>query len=173
MTAFVVFFHWALVTSTLVTGLTGCESLQRKFTRKPKQAPKPLAPIITFQDYSRAMTPMDRYRKHYMMFDYWNDELMEALQGSTPNPKRFKRASEEALTELQTMKELLIDDVAVRLDPLLEERAKIHRQLQAPSFNTGSANTIGRTLESQTRQIQREFFWRDVQESLKPQDSAP
>ncbi len=157
----------------LTAGLTGCESLQRKFTRKPTQAPKPPTPIITFQDYSRAMTPLDRYRKHSLMFDYWNDELIEAVQGSTPNPKRLKRASEEALAELHTMKELLADDIAVRLDPLIEERAKIHRQLHSPSFHTGSANVIGRILESQTRQIQREFFWRDVQDHLKAQESAP
>ena len=118
------------------------------------------------------MTPLDRYRKHYLMFDYWNDELIEALQGGTPNPKRFKRASEEALTELQTMKGLLIEEIAVRLDPLIEERAKIDRQLHHPGFTTTSTNAIGRILETQTRQIQREFFWRDVQEQLKPDEKA-
>jgi len=160
------------VVVVVALGLGGCESLQRKFTRKPKgPVPRP-SPIIGIQDYSRAMTPLDRYRKHYMMFDYWNDELIEALQATSPNPKRFKRASEEALTELRTMRDLVLEDVAARLDPLLEERAKIHRQLQSAQFTPSHNSAIGRVLEAQTRQIQREFYWRDVQDRLKPPQEA-
>ena len=153
----------------LAAGLTGCESLQRKFTRKPKHATAAPSPIISFQDYSRAMTPLDRYRKHYMMFDYWNEGLIEALQSNPINPKRFKRSSSEALEELKTMSNLVVDDVAARLAPLIEERAKIDRDLQRAGFNTSQANVLGRTLEAQTRQIHREFFWRDVEDHLKPQ----
>src|SRR3989338_4082285 len=134
----------------LVAVLTGCESLQRKFTRKPRHAPPAPSPIISFQDYSRAMTPLDRYRKHYMMFDYWNEELIEALHSSPINPKRFKRASSEALEELKTMSHLVVDDVSVRLTPLIDERAKIDRELQGAGFNTSQANPLGRMLEAQT-----------------------
>ena len=151
----------------LVAALTGCESLQRKFTRKPKHPGPAPTPIVSFQDYTQAMTPLDRYRKHSVLFDYWNDELLEALQQSTVNPKRFKKASSESLAELGIMKDLLLDDVAARLTPLIEERAHINRQLQSPAFNTSQATTIGRVLERHTRQIHREFLWRDVEDKLK------
>ena len=157
------------VCCVLCAGVTACESLQRKFARKPKHATAAPSPIISFQDYSRAMTPLDRYRKHYLMFDYWNEELIEALQGNPINPKRFKRASSEALEELKTMSSLVVADVAARLAPLIEERATIDHDLQSTGFNTSQANVLGRTLEAQTRQIHREFFWRDVEDHLKPQ----
>ena len=118
------------------------------------------------------MTPLDRYRKHYLMFDYWNEELIEALQSNPINPKRFKRASSEALEELRTMSSLVVDDVAARFTPLIEERDQIDRDLQSGGFNTSQANIFGRTLEAQTRQIHREFFWRDVEDRLKPQDHS-
>ena len=156
------------VCCVLCAALTGCESLQRKFTRTPKHPRPSPHPIINFEDYTRAMTPLDRYRKHYLMFDYWNDELIEALQSHPINPKRFKLASSEALEELQTMQGLLMDDVAVRLAPLIEERTRINQQLQGVGFNDSHANLMGRTLEDQTRQINRNFFWRDVEEKLKP-----
>ena len=172
--------QWLILLPTtvclLLTGLTGCESLQRKFTRRSKQ-PKPLpTPIISFQDYTRAMTPLDRYRKHYMLFDYWNDDLMESLQSPPQNPKRFKLASREALAELETLKGLLVEELAVRLDPLIEERARLDRRLQSGAFNTSEASAVTRILETQTRQLQRDFFWRDVQDHLKsaePSHDAP
>jgi len=144
----------------------GCESLQRKFTRK--KAPKPApTPIISFQDYSAAMTPLDRYRKHYAIFDYWNAELMAALETRTPNPKRIKRASEEALGELEALKGLVVDEVSARIEPVLAERAQIDRELRRPGFDGGGADFIKRRLEAQTRHIHREFYWRKVEDHLK------
>ncbi len=157
-----------------VAGVTGCESLQRKFTRKPKHAPPRPSPIIVFQDYSRAMTPLDRYRKHSMMFDYWNDELIDALQSRPLNAKRYKHASSEALNELRTLHELLIEEVAARLSPLIDERMSIDRQLQSPAFGSSEIGMVWRRLERQTRTIEREFSWRDVEDTLKresPQSS--
>ena len=155
------------VCCVLCAGLTGCESLERKFTRKPKNPEQAPSPIITFQDYTRAMTPLDRYRKHYLMFKYWNDELLGALQSPSLNSKRLKRSSTEALAELQTLEGLIVDELAAHLAPLLDARAKIDRQLRSIGFSESQAQGITRTLEAQTRQIDREFSWRDVQDRLK------
>ena len=153
----------------LVAVLTGCESFQRKFVRKSRQPATRPSPIVNFQDYSRAMTPLERYQKHYMIFSYWNDQLIEALHDTSPNPKRFKQASKESLAELETLKGLVSDDVAARLATLIERRARIDRQLQSAAFTPSDVSLIWRTLEAQTRQIDREFFWRHVQDQLKPQ----
>ena len=152
----------------LVAGLTGCEALQRKFTRTPKHpAPAP-TPIISFQDYTRTMTPLDRYRKHALLCDYWNEQLLGALQQTTLNPKRVKKASSESLAELEIMQSLLSDEAAAGVAPLIEERRRIHRQLQSPGFNTFQAPAIWRALEGQTRQVHRELFWRDLEDKLRP-----
>ena len=163
-----------LCVSVAALCLCGCESVQRKFTRKSKRAEPPPSPIINFQDYTRAMTPLDRYRKHYLMFDYWNDELIESLQSPPLNPKRFKRASTEALGELHMMQGLVSDDLAGRMAPLIHERSTIDRQLQAGGIADIQAGMLSRTLEAQTRHVHREFFWRDVQDQLKqPSMSLP
>src|SRR3989338_3549725 len=100
---------------SLVAALTGCESLQRKLTRKKKPQPPP-APVTVFQDYSAAMTPLDRYQKHYAIFDYWNAGLLAALEARPLNPKRVTLASTAALGELETMRTLLTESAAARLD---------------------------------------------------------
>ena len=152
--------------------LTGCESLERKFARKPKGPPPRPTPVIKFEDYTRTMTPLDRYRKHYLMFDYWNSDLMDALQTTSPNPKRYQRASSESMSELHTMQSLVKEELAARFASILEERAKIDRQLQSVSFSPAQANVVWHTVEVQSRQIHREFFWRNVEDQLTPQEAA-
>ena len=144
----------------------GCESFERKFIRKSKRKTT-ISPIIRFEDYTKAVTPLDRYRKHSLLFDYWNDDLMSALQRRPFNAKRCRRASTEALAELEILKSLLTEDVAVRLEPLVQERARIHRQLVTGTFSANQADATGRILETQKRRFNREFFWRDVEDRLK------
>ena len=152
-------------------GVAGCESLQKKFTRKPKTPSRP-SPIIAFQDYTRAMTPLDRYRKHYVLFDYWNDQLLDVLQdGNRANPKRIQRTSTESLSELEALQGLLRGDLAAQVSPLVEERRKMHQELATGSYTVFQLNRVRRALELQTRQVRRRFYWRYVEDQL--QEDAP
>ena len=153
----------------LLVAVVGCESFQRKFTRRSKRAAPPPSPIINFQDYSQAMTPLERYRKHYLMFDYWNGELIDALKSEPQNPKRYKRASSEAIAELQAMQGLVKEELAHRFEPVLAERSRLNRQLQSATFDATRASAAWRVLDTQTPAIHRAFFWRDVEDQLKPQ----
>jgi len=157
----------------LVTGLTGCESFQRKFTRKPTTPGVKPSPVLHFEDYSQSMTPVDRYRKHYIIFEYWNGELIGALGESNPNPKRLKRASKDALEELRTMRRLVADHLGAGLEPLIDERASVDRQIQQDGVSASRLSVVARALESQMRRIHREFYWRNIEEHLKPQAQGP
>ena len=158
---------WLTAYCLLLTAGVGCESLQRKFTRKPKQPKSAPSPIIQFTDYSHVLTPLDRYRKHYLLFDYWDETLIRALQSASPNAKRIRRASTEALSELQTLQGLLNEEAATRLANVIDERIKLDRQFRRGLYGPSDLNTWQRQLETQRRQIGREFFWRDAQDHLK------
>ncbi len=159
----------------LIMGLTGCESLQRKLTRKPKPYVRP-TPVIHFQDYTHAMTPLDRYRKHYLMFDYWNGQLVDELASQSANLKRLREASGEALKELQTLQGLLQDPLTAQMGRLIQTRTRIDQQLGTGSASPPQCAFMQRVLETQTRQIHREFFWKNITEHLKenpPSDASP
>ena len=163
--------RWAALLLTtsclLLTAVTGCESLERKLTRKPKHPPARPSPIINFEDYTATRTPLDRYRKHYLIFDYWNSQLLEELQSRTPNPKRLTRASTEALGELETLQQLMTEAMAARLSPVIASRRAIEGELRRGSVDALNANWLWRELEIQSRQIRRDFFWRNVEEHLR------
>ena len=146
----------------------GCEALQRKLTRPAKHPQPPPEPIFQFQDYSKAVTPLDRYRKHYLMFQYWNSELLDALQHPPLHGKRCRRASSESLAELEQLRGLLAEEAAARFDLVLNERREIDHRLQGAAFVESQVTGVVRQLEMQTRAIQREFFWRNVEGRVRP-----
>lgn len=166
--------NFLIIACCLSLATAGCESFQKKFTRKPKNGPRPPSPIISFQDYSGAMTPLERYRKHYLMFDYWNQDFLDALQARSPNPKRYRRSSEESLNELRTLQSLLNEESAGRLSEQVDERVKIDHEAHAQEFrDMAQVGLLVRRVERQTREIHRSFFWRDIEEQLAASQQPP
>ena len=152
----------------LLTGLSGCESVQRKFTRKSKGPRAVPTPVINFQDYTQAMTPLERYRKHYLMFDYWNGEFMDGLRAKPLNAKRVKLASTGSLNELTMLQSLVAEDLGAQFAPLIESRAQVNRQVQAGHLSELTAGAVWRELDAQSRTIRRDLFWRKVEDRLTP-----
>ena len=160
----------SIVSCLLLVG-TGCESFQKKFIRKSKKPVERPTPIVNFQDYTHAMTPLDRYRNHALMFDYWNGELADALGPTSSNAKRIKRASAEALQELKTLQGVLQDEQAAAMQPLVDERAHLDVQIQRETYMPSQRDQMRRDVEAQTRRMERQFSWRDMQDHLKPPDT--
>lgn len=161
------------VSCLVLSGTTGCESLQRKLIRKRKTPEARPAPVVQFEDYSQTVTPLERYRKHALMLDYWNAQLLDELAGTTPNPKRFRQASAQSLEELHALQRLLQPDRAAVVEPILAERRRLDQQLQTGPYHPVNLTSIRSAVDAQTRQIHRQMSWRDVQDHLKPKDAAP
>jgi phytoene dehydrogenase-like protein len=113
---------------------------------------------------------LDRYRKHALMFEYWNGELIDALGPAGSNVKRIKRASAEALQELTTLQSTLQEDYAALLQPMLEARRSLDAQVQRGTYMPPQRDQLLRSVEAQTRQFSRQFSWRDVEDHLKSEE---
>ena len=134
---------------------TGCtDAMMKKFVRQPKAQPRP-SPIVQFDEYAASTSPLDLYRKHATVFEYWNAELLDALLPTANNSKRVKRASQESLRQLEAMVQLLADASAGQVQPLLEERRKLDRQLQDQVDDHAQAALLRQSLELQQRRLHR------------------
>lgn len=160
-------FGALLLAAALLPAVAGCESLQRKLIRPRKTPVVRPAPVVNFQDYSQAMTPVERYRKHVLMFDYWSEQLLDELARSDANPKRFRNASAQSLEELQQLQALLQPARAAAVEPLLAERRSIDAQVQSGPYHPASLSALRMRAEAQKRRISREMDWRNVQDALK------
>lgn len=153
----------------VAAGISGCsESWQKKFVRKRPASVERPSPVVRFQDYAGAMTPLERYRKHFLMFEYWNLQLLDELAEPTANPRRFRRASEQSLEELRQLHALLAEAKAQAVEPIVAARGRLDQQIQAGPYHPANLSSIRMSLDAQTRQIDREMDWRHVDQELKP-----
>ena len=143
---------------------SGCDSFERKFIRQSKYV-RP-SPVIQFQDYSKGATPLDRYRMHALLFDYWNDLLLQELNGAM-NLKRARHVSHEALSELGALESLLQEQPAAELAAMKALWIGVDQQLQEAKLVPPNTDTMRRQLERQTREFEHRFSWRDVQEQMR------
>ena len=151
---------------------SGCETLQQKFVRKSKTTKRD-SPIILFEDYTSTQTPLDRYRKHYAMFDYWNAQLLDELSAREVNTKRVHQASVEALKELQSLKAMLSDELQGTAGQFIRDRGRFDLAIQRGDAASSQRDWLRRDVEAQTRQIHRTLFWRKVEDHLDLAPASP
>jgi len=150
--------------------LTGCESLRRKFVRKPKK-PQRIVSLSTTQSYAIHRTPLESYEHHYLQWTFWNAELLAGLEGI--NRLKVARAAQESAAELRKLAELLREPTAQALQPLIAENDACAKQVQATkSLSLSEAGTWRTRIERQQRLMHREFLAKKVSGALKPEGAA-
>jgi hypothetical protein len=99
----------------VVFGLLGCDAFVRKFSRPPKkksisQEEMVLAP----QEYTN-MDKEEVYRRYFVFWESWMDELINALQ-FYPNYKKQVDCMERALKNLVYLKTMLNQEARKKAD---------------------------------------------------------
>ncbi|MBI4355273.1 MAG: hypothetical protein HY597_02315 [Candidatus Omnitrophica bacterium] len=146
--------------------LTGCESLRRKFVRKPKH-PQRVVALSTTKTYEIHRTPLESYERHYLQWVFWNAEVLTGLE--TGNQPKVIRGATESASELRKLQALLEASTAQRLNPVIAETEacakRFHASMDLSLAETGTWRT---RLERQQRLMHREFLAKRVADLLKP-----
>jgi len=102
------FFIVSCCSFLLIT--SGCESLQRKFTRINKNKASKETMILTPRDYSAHPFPPDvLYKQYFIYWRAWNQELVTSLNDLAPY-KKMKDCMGQTLSNLQKMATYLNDE---------------------------------------------------------------
>ena len=160
-----------IITALLVAGLVGgCDSLQRKFIRKPKNVTPP-TPIVHFKPYEPTQSAEELYKHHLMLWEFWNGEL---VGGFGVSEKKIQHASKETLAELLELQRFLPEPKAQQLQKLIDEHRQLDARIQSGYLNDATEQTLKRHFEYQQRAVTRDFSWRDVKDLARiPDRDAP
>jgi len=64
----------------LLSVLSGCETMARKFTRKSKKPGQPVQMVLAPEEYKGPdMSKEELYRQYFLFWKSWHDELENAL----------------------------------------------------------------------------------------------
>ncbi len=143
--------------------MTGCETVQRKFTPK-KKPQKHVATSIYFEEgaYQRKFSNEYYYKTHYTLWRTWHDELLSHLGG---NDKKTARAAQESIGNLQQMQQYLRPDKFSELGIIINDLSDVIKKMDASS-GTSQVGPYRTELERIRRAVGSNFYYDKIQESL-------
>jgi dsDNA-binding SOS-regulon protein len=110
--------------------VSGCESLQRKFTRINKNKASKETMILTPRDYSAHPFPPDvLYKQYFIYWRAWNQELITSLNDLAPY-KKVKDCMGETLSNLLKMSTYLNEEKAKELGVYLKKAQDLSLRIE-------------------------------------------
>lgn len=161
---------WKAVAACLILVLlAGCSEAtireaRRKFVRKRK--PKPRQVHFFEEKYVPEFPNATLYNSHFVYWKSWQQDWIEAL--TSGNYKKQKTAAELSLSELKQMQKYLMEAKAGELEKYVQDVARIHGQVMESAPSPAAGSRMRTDLDRLRRIISREFYFKKVRDSIKP-----
>ncbi|MEE8359602.1 MAG: hypothetical protein V3S04_01590 [Candidatus Omnitrophota bacterium] len=141
--------------------LTGCETIQRKFTRKTKK--KSIRPRFYTEGLYETRPALELYMMHYTYWKSWHEDLVTS---AGRNSKRDAMAITNALSHLNDMKRYLLEEKAEELNKYIVQTKSITDRISKGGSEMNLGNYKQRLDTIKTRII-RNFYYKKVREYIK------
>lgn len=118
----------------LVSGLSGCEPLRKKFTRKKKETKQQeFIPVLQPVDYpDQYESPAEEYQYHYSLAKVWHKDVMTALDEDASD-KRLMYILAQMIVHMEAMQQLLTGAMEEEMRGWVETAKSVVEQLQVPA----------------------------------------
>ena len=159
-------FFLYLMVVFLVAGVSGCASVEKKFTRK-KKAPEHVAAAVYIEQgsYQKKYSNEYYYKTHFTYWESWQDEFLKSLGG---NSKKVERCAEEALSQLVEMNRYLVPAKQAELKPMLDSLGQIVDKIERGNYSKSDHASMKEELEKIKRIVSNNFYFDKVKDSLLP-----
>jgi hypothetical protein len=144
----------------LIFELVGCESLGRKFVRKPKAEDKKTEEVVfSPQEYKgEGVTNEDLYKQYFLYWRTWQEE-------PKGNHKRQIDSINEGLKNLENIKLLVKPEAAARLEEQIKNMQALRQALVKDIyFNNVTDNR--RRADRLRRDILKDFSFGKIKDSI-------
>ncbi len=157
-----------LLTFIFIISLTGCDAIQKKFTRKKTTVKKPR--FYQLKKYSKKPSP-ELYKQHFAYWASWQSELSQYVG---QNHKKDVRATEEALGHLKDMQNILIPSKAEEMERHIEQMEKAKEIISRGELSFANKDYVRNIVDREDRAVKRDFCFNKVKDSLrKNSDEEP
>ena len=148
---------------SLISSLTGCETVRRKFTRKKKA--KTVRPMFYKKDgdFEEKRPPAELYEMHYVYWKTWMDDLIDR---AGLNRKRDNRSINEAISNLIDMKKYLTGEKKEELDQYIEEIKIATDRIRSTKLIGARMSGLRQNLDKLKRRVARKFYYKKVKDYI-------
>lgn len=155
-------FVLALAVIILAVNLTGCDALQRKFTRKKTNVVKKPR-FYQLKKYVKKPSP-ELYKQHFAYWQSWQGELLQRIG---QNHKKDVRAIDEALGHLKDLQNILVPSKAEAMQPHIEKMEQAREIIHRGDLSFANKDYVRGIIDREDRAIKRDFSYSSVRDSLR------
>jgi len=150
----------------LLVTLTGCETLARKFVRKPKPEDKKIEEVVfSPEEYKgEGVSNQDLYNQYFLYWRTWQDELIDSLE-KTGNRKRQIDSLNEAIKNLENIKPLIKPESASKLESCIS-RLQLLRAAVTRDIYSNNVTDNRREADRIKRDILKDFSFSKIKDSI-------
>jgi hypothetical protein len=150
-----------------VSGLCGCESFSRKFTRKKKEPLKPEEMVLEPQEYKNDQrSKEDVYREYFLYWESWHDEFVDSLTSDTPNRKRQGDNLKEEVKNIMAMRDMLDQQRQDLLGTYITKLMNLETEISMDLYSSSVAQHRSKA-ERIKRDIMRFFSYQRIKDYLR------
>lgn len=143
-----------------ISTLSGCADLRSKFIRK-KDAPT-VKRYIPVREYD-VRPSMELYATRYIYWKNWHKEVLDVLSDPREtNQKKLIVAIEQKISNLTSMRNMLVDERSERLQEIIERVKEVEDNVRDQTITRGNVTRITRTIKGIGREIQNGFSYRRI-----------
>jgi hypothetical protein len=148
--------------------ISACQTLRRKFTRKPKkQIQSQEEPIVAFEEYPQFISSQEQQYKYYFsLWKSWHLETIELLKAGS-NRKRLLSSLKEEVENLKNLKAFINPPKQKELFDYILSLEEIKDSFLNSRLSEAKIYQYKMKLESLGRQIERKFSYRKIKPWLK------
>lgn len=149
----------------LFVSLLGCEAFVKKFTRKPKKQEE-VEMVLIPQDYrSRFSNKEEEYRYYFMVWESWQDELINALLYQKSHKKQLDCLN-QALKNLIQLKNLLLPLKQETLEPYIKQMELLGKDISNDRYSIRTVHHRSKA-ERIRRMVAKSYSYSKVKDYLK------
>lgn len=152
--------------SLLSTSLCGCETMRKKFTRKPKHQPAQEEPLLMPEEYNPEFNKDVLYKDYLVYWRSWQDELIAHLEANLSHKKQIDCA-QQAVLNLEKLRDFLKPEKQQVLDVYLEELKNLRDKIKEGNLSGANLALIKHKLTINRRNILHNFMYSKVKNDLK------
>ncbi|MDD3906327.1 MAG: hypothetical protein PHS46_07380 [Candidatus Omnitrophica bacterium] len=150
-----------------IANITGCDAVQRKFTRKNKTVKKPR--FYQLKKYTKKPPP-ELYKQHYSYWASWQEEMVKVVG---QNIKKDQRCAAEAIGHLKDMQALLVEEKADELEAHIESMESLKAIIARGSLSSAGKDYVRNSLDREDRIIKRDFCYSKVKKFIRMETEEP
>ena len=144
------------------SSMAGCSDLKDKFVRKKKGK-------VSARRYYAVKTyhikpSLDLYTKRFVIWKAWQNELEAVLLND--NSKKPRMASDQALSNLVDMQNMLVEEKFVALGKYVDEMTKVEKTIRTQKVTPGNQTWLKKQIELIGFEVERRFSYNDMKKYI-------